>query len=66
MIDQNKGCATAFVSMSKGLFRPGAPTSCPTHEHLFNAYINKMSSNTVVATLPIWNRYSFSIKPTIS
>ena len=38
MLDQNKkytGCATTLVSVSKGLFRPGAPTSCPTHEHMF-------------------------------
>ena len=38
MLDQNKkytGCATTLVSVSKGLFRPRSPTSCPTHEYMF-------------------------------
>ena len=73
MLDQNKkyrptGCATTLVSVSKGLFRPGAPMSCPTHEHRPYVYtcINKVTSSTVVVTLQLGTDNSFLIKPTIS
>ena len=69
MLDQNKkytDCATILVSVSKVLFRPGAPTSCPTHEHYVYTCINKVTSSTVVATLQLGTDNSFSIKPAIS